>query len=128
MVYNIFISRFTGLDYRGHFSHIFVDEAAFATEPETIVPLVGQMDENTQVILAGDPKQLDPVIKSEQARDAGYGKTLSLLRYHNYHRLTSIFHAVMNWMASLISEEPVATPVWSGSDSTAGCFFMCHQH
>lgn len=51
---------------RGHFTHIFVDEAGHATEPETVIPLSGLLDgkDTTQVVFAGDPKQLGPVVRS----------------------------------------------------------------
>ncbi|KAF0688066.1 Aste57867_20290 [Aphanomyces stellatus] len=43
----------------GHFTHLFVDEACQATEPETVVAL-SMCDANTHVTLAGDPMQLGP--------------------------------------------------------------------
>ncbi|CAI9714722.1 Hypothetical predicted protein [Octopus vulgaris] len=91
--------RFACHKYKGHFSHIFVDEAAFATEPETLVPLVGQIDENTQIILAGDPKQLDPVFKSEQARDAGYDVPLiqRLMDSNQNYRNTMVIKLLNNY-------------------------------
>ncbi|KAH8986277.1 P-loop containing nucleoside triphosphate hydrolase protein [Lactarius deliciosus] len=48
----------------GHFSHIIIDEAA-----------QGRGTSRTNVILAGDPHQLGPVIKSSAASDAGLGKS-----------------------------------------------------
>jgi superfamily I DNA and/or RNA helicase len=61
---------------RGHFSHIFVDEAAQALEPETLIPLV-LAGERTKVILAGDHMQMDPPCYSSIARK--YGLHVSLL-------------------------------------------------
>ncbi|XP_068132448.1 RNA helicase Mov10l1 [Hyperolius riggenbachi] len=61
----------------GHFTHIFVDEAGQASEPECLIPL-GLVSEVTgQIVLAGDPLQLGPVIKSRFA--LAYGLNLSLL-------------------------------------------------
>ncbi|KAG8954846.1 hypothetical protein FRC04_010329 [Tulasnella sp. 424] len=56
---------------KGHFTHIFVDEAGQGSEPEVMIPI--QMNGNTEttVILAGDPKQLGPVIRSPVARRLG---------------------------------------------------------
>ncbi|GAA5930731.1 hypothetical protein JCM10213_000795 [Rhodosporidiobolus nylandii] len=61
---------------RGHFSHIFVDEAGQATEPQTFLPL-SLAGKGTSVVLAGDPKQLGPVIRSPVA--GGFGFRTSML-------------------------------------------------
>lgn len=53
---------------RGHFSHIFVDEAGQATEPETMISIKTMTDLNTNVVLSGDPKQLGPIIRSSVAK------------------------------------------------------------
>jgi len=54
---------------RGHFTHIFVDEAGQATEPEMMVPIKTMADQDTNIILSGDPKQLGPIIRSAVARE-----------------------------------------------------------
>ncbi|KAI0048937.1 P-loop containing nucleoside triphosphate hydrolase protein [Auriscalpium vulgare] len=53
---------------RGHFSHIFVDEAGQATEPEVMIAIKTMADPSTNVVLSGDPKQLGPIIRSAIAR------------------------------------------------------------
>ena len=57
------------------FTHIFIDEAGHATEPETVIPLTGLIRDavrsGIQVVLAGDPKQLGPVIRSPIAHQLG---------------------------------------------------------
>lgn len=60
----------------GHFTHIFVDEASQATEPETLVTLANLLDVNKggQLVLAGDPKQLGPILRSPLARKHELGK------------------------------------------------------
>ena len=60
---------------RGHFSHIFVDEAGHATEPEVMIAIKTMADNDTNVVLAGDPKQLGPIIRSPVARDLGLEKS-----------------------------------------------------
>jgi len=52
---------------RGHFTHIFVDEAGQATEPEVFVSVKALADTATNVVLSGDPKQLGPIIRSDIA-------------------------------------------------------------
>ncbi|XP_017324243.1 putative helicase mov-10-B.1 [Ictalurus punctatus] len=62
----------------GHFTHIFVDEAGHAVECETIIAIAGLLRAETgQLVLAGDPKQLGPILRSPYA--IKYGLGLSLL-------------------------------------------------
>ncbi|CAJ1926140.1 unnamed protein product [Sphenostylis stenocarpa] len=58
---------------RGHFSHIFLDEAGQASEPETLIPVSHLCTKNTVVVLAGDQLQLGPVIYSKKADEYGLG-------------------------------------------------------
>ncbi len=51
---------------------IVIDEAAQALEPASWIPILRAQ----KVILAGDPFQLPPTVKSEEARRGGFGKTL----------------------------------------------------
>jgi helicase MOV-10 len=60
---------------RGHFSHIFVDEAGQACEPEVMIGIKTLSDNKTNVILSGDPKQLGPIIRSSIARELGMTKS-----------------------------------------------------
>ena len=59
----------------GHFTHIIIDEAGQATEPEVLTAIKAIVGDNTRVILSGDPKQLGPVIRSSIARELGLGKS-----------------------------------------------------
>ncbi|XP_052781179.1 RNA helicase Mov10l1-like isoform X2 [Mya arenaria] len=60
----------------GHFTHVFIDEAGQATEPEALISacLVSQTD--GQVVLAGDPQQLGPVLRSRFSLEYGLGISL----------------------------------------------------
>jgi helicase MOV-10 len=58
---------------RGHFSHIFIDEAGQATEPEVMVVVKNAAVVATKLILSGDPKQLRPIIFSDIANELGLG-------------------------------------------------------
>ena len=60
-----------------HFTHVFMDEAGQAMEPETLIALSGLLSSQTRLIMAGDPKQLGPVIRSDLAKR--HGLNISLL-------------------------------------------------
>ena len=59
----------------GHFTHVFMDECGQAVEPETLIPLAGlftpESENGGQIVLAGDPKQLGPVLRSPIACKVG---------------------------------------------------------
>ena len=62
----------------GHFTHVFIDEAGQATEPECLVPFCqAKCSKDTQLVLAGDPMQLGPVLTSRYA--LAFGLDVSLL-------------------------------------------------
>ncbi|KAH7105113.1 P-loop containing nucleoside triphosphate hydrolase protein [Auriculariales sp. MPI-PUGE-AT-0066] len=56
---------------RGHFSHVFIDEAGQASEPEAMISIKTLADPRTNVVLAGDPKQLGPIVHSRAAQTLG---------------------------------------------------------
>ncbi|KAI3357707.1 hypothetical protein L3Q82_016115 [Scortum barcoo] len=61
----------------GHYAYIFVDEAGQASESECIIPIAGLLKpQRCQVVLAGDPKQLGPIITSQKAEKHGMGVSL----------------------------------------------------
>lgn len=59
----------------GHFTHVLIDEAGQCTEPETIVPFVLLSQNRSQVILAGDPHQLQAIVISPYATECGLRKS-----------------------------------------------------
>ncbi|XP_068774257.1 helicase MOV-10 [Struthio camelus] len=76
----------------GHFTHVFIDECGHAAEPESVVAVAGilaAMDPDTnpsggQLVLAGDPQQLGPVLRSPLATEHGLGTSLlERLMRHN---------------------------------------------
>ena len=56
-----------------HFTHVFLDECGQAVEPEALIPLAGLINPRNkfggQIVLAGDPKQLGPVLQSPIAME-----------------------------------------------------------
>ena len=63
---------------RGHYGHIFIDEAGQALEPESMIPIKTLGGPYTNVVLAGDPKQLGPIVRSRYARRFGASASIKL--------------------------------------------------
>eukprot|EP01018_Ginkgo_biloba_P016695 Gb_16361 [translate_table: standard] len=80
MRYNVIVSTYmsaallhaNGIQ-AGHFTHIFLDEAGQGSEPESMIPIAQLANAKTVVVLAGDPQQLGPVIRSPLALKFGLG-------------------------------------------------------
>jgi helicase MOV-10 len=72
-----------------HFTHLFIDEAAQATEPESLIPISVVMDFHptavkAEIALCGDPRQLSPEIYSPVAQECMQRSLLErLLRLPN---------------------------------------------
>uniref|UniRef100_A0A914UWB7 RNA helicase n=1 Tax=Plectus sambesii TaxID=2011161 RepID=A0A914UWB7_9BILA len=62
------------------FTHVFIDEAGQATEPETLIAITSLVEPsptaNTHLVLAGDCKQLGPVLQSVLAAQHGLGTSM----------------------------------------------------
>jgi len=63
-----------------HFTHLFLDEAAQATEPECLIPLSVVVDpepgsRKVEIALVGDPRQLSPNVHSTTASQAGLSRS-----------------------------------------------------
>lgn len=63
-----------------HYTHVFIDECGSASEPAALIPIVGIITGHKEltgnIVLAGDPKQLGPIIKSPKAEALGLGMSL----------------------------------------------------
>ncbi|KAJ8686783.1 hypothetical protein QAD02_022577 [Eretmocerus hayati] len=72
----------------GDFTHILVDEAGQATEPEVMISLSLGHSDKTQIVLVGDPKQLGPNNKSPYAAHFGLDQSFlaRLLKLFPYQR------------------------------------------
>ncbi|QRV83269.1 hypothetical protein RhiJN_11285 [Ceratobasidium sp. AG-Ba] len=67
------IPRALGIE--NHFTHIFVDEAGHATEPEVMVAVLQNAGPKTNIIMCGDPMQLGPIVQSKECAKLGLGKS-----------------------------------------------------
>jgi helicase MOV-10 len=69
----------------GHFSHVFIDESGQAIEPEALIAVAGILTVDPgldcgQLVLAGDPQQLGPILRSPIAQQYGLGKSEQLIK------------------------------------------------
>ncbi|KAI3370504.1 hypothetical protein L3Q82_025264 [Scortum barcoo] len=62
---------------------ILIDECAMATEPQALIPLVCNKPE--KVVLIGDHKQLQPIVKNTHVKKLGMAKSL-FERYYTMHQ------------------------------------------
>ncbi|XP_015184734.1 PREDICTED: probable RNA helicase armi [Polistes dominula] len=69
---------------RNHFSHVLIDEAGQATEPEIMIPLSFIHADYGQAILAGDPLQLGPVVQSRLAKHFGFEESFLSRILHQF--------------------------------------------
>ncbi|PON68216.1 hypothetical protein PanWU01x14_097760 [Parasponia andersonii] len=74
VIFSTFMSSFRmqneGLP-KGHFSHIFMVDASFATEPESMVPLANFVDSETIVVISGETGKSPLFVRSDIARRYG---------------------------------------------------------
>lgn len=74
-----------------YFDYIFIDECGSAKEVSALVAIVGigakEKDINALVVLAGDPKQLGPVVKFDYLKDTSqYMSMLERMMNHEFYR------------------------------------------
>lgn len=74
-----------------HFSYIIIDEASQAIEPEMLIPLTitnkkeeERIESQAQIVIAGDPYQLGPVVRSKWSKHL-FGKFFFLMISCNIH-------------------------------------------
>ncbi|KAI0263063.1 P-loop containing nucleoside triphosphate hydrolase protein [Gloeopeniophorella convolvens] len=99
----------------GHFSHIFIDEAAQAEEPLVLIPIATFANAETNIVLAGDSKQLGPVNKSAAAAKAGL--KLSYLRNRRSHG------AIIAWLNRYFYEDNMRA--WASTEQASAELVNC---
>ncbi|KAK5620439.1 hypothetical protein CRENBAI_024152 [Crenichthys baileyi] len=67
---------------------ILIDESAMATEPQALIPLV--CNKPQQVVLIGDHKQLQPIVKNQIVKKLGMGRSLFERYYTMLHENTAV--------------------------------------
>uniref|UniRef100_A0A3P9KYN0 RNA helicase n=1 Tax=Oryzias latipes TaxID=8090 RepID=A0A3P9KYN0_ORYLA len=75
-----------------HFSHVFVDEAGQGLESETVIAIAGLLSpQEGQLVLAGDPKQLGPIVHSPIASKHQLGLSLleRLMDYNDLYKTSN---------------------------------------
>ncbi|XP_054261036.1 putative helicase MOV-10 [Macrosteles quadrilineatus] len=75
----------------GNFQYVYIDECGQACEPEALIAIAGVLTTKScastgQLVLAGDPQQLGPILSSQPAKDFGLGMSL-LERLMNHNSL-----------------------------------------
>ena len=64
------LGNFLQMDFpKGHFTHVLIDESGQCTEPEVMVAITQVSKTRGQVVLAGDPQQLQAIITNRYAAE-----------------------------------------------------------
>lgn len=73
------------------FTHVLIDEAGQAVEPETLVPMSLLGPGGGSVMLCGDPRQLGPIVRSLRAQRGGLAVSLLERLTAHYRRLAPAY-------------------------------------
>lgn len=103
---------------------ILIDEAGMATEPETLIPLVC-FSRVEKVVLLGDHKQLQPVVKNEHLRNLGMDRSL-FERYHKDAILLDTQYRMHKDICSFPSMEFYGSKLKTWSDLKRPCSILGH--
>ena len=88
---------------RGHFDLVVIDEGGQAFESEAIAPVACLIGEKGQLVVAGDPKQLGPVVHHRMALDYGLGTSYleRLMGREIYQKHTAAARALEAWLGGM---------------------------
>ncbi|KAF6020898.1 MOV10L1 [Bugula neritina] len=95
-----------GLSTR-HFTHVFVDEAGQASEPECLIPIsLAAANADTCIVMAGDHKQLGAVVKSQISQTCGLSTSLleRVMQFPPYQRNEEQFQDHTGYDPNLVTK------------------------
>lgn len=92
----------------GHYTHVMIDEAGQAMEPEVMVPMKTLQKPDTEIILAGDPHQLGPIVRSPVATALGLDKSLlsRFIELKAYHMLPNRYSSTISKLTQNYRSHP----------------------
>lgn len=93
------VSRFLQMKLSAsHFTHLLLDEAGQCLETEAIVAISLMAGTDTQIVLAGDEKQLGPVVARPELEETGFGVSLfeRMMKIKYYNEEQAEFNAVLS--------------------------------
>ena len=116
------------------YEYVVVDEAAQALESETLIPLKYKAK---KLILAGDHKQLGPLVKSKQVKEANFGQSLFerlaqrveptvLLEQYRMHPLIAVFPSQKfynNLLETAPGKDSIAHPLFPWPNDKPAFFY-----
>ncbi|XP_037939498.1 probable RNA helicase armi [Teleopsis dalmanni] len=101
------LGNFMQMDFgNDHFTHVIIDEAGQCTEPEVMIPIAQISKGKGQVILAGDPNQLQPIVINRLSNVSGLARSflIRILAHTPYVRDIARFPSTSGFDPRLVTK------------------------